>query len=222
MNKKELSQCPICNGLEITDEEAFLDDIKSSTKVYPPNQQIINQGDLCDSLCVLLSGSVKTEMITENGNILQIEVIKAPRPLAPAFLFSDNNTFPVNVTTLEVTEMIKIPKAEIMKLMLSNPKFMQNYLTHNANRTQFLTNRLQLLSIKTIKGKLANYFLEHSGYSTQPFKMNRNQTELAEFFGVARPSLARSLSEMVNEGIIKIQKKEYQIIDLNLIKNLLM
>jgi CRP/FNR family transcriptional regulator, dissimilatory nitrate respiration regulator len=222
MNNKELSQCPICNGLDIKDEESFLDDIKCSTKLYPPNQQIINQGDVCDYLCVLLSGSVKTEMITDNGNLLQIEVIKAPRPLAPAFLFSDNNTFPVNVTTLQETEVMKIPKAEIMRLMMTNPRFMQNYLTHNANRTQFLTNRLQLLSIKTIKGKLANYFLEKSGFSTKPFKMDRNQTELAEFFGVARPSLARSLSEMVQEGIISIQKKEYQIIDLNQMKNLLM
>ncbi len=30
---------------------------------------------------------------------------------------------------------------------------MSSFMTHNANRTQFLTNRLQLLSIKTIKGK---------------------------------------------------------------------
>lgn len=222
MKSKELSQCPICNGLDIKDEESFLDDIRCSTKVYPPNQQIISQGDLCDALCVLLSGSVKTEMITENGNLLQIEVIKAPRPLAPAFLFSDNNTFPVNVTTLEETELMKIPKEEIIKLMMTNPRFMQNYLTHNANRTQFLTNRLQLLSIKTIKGKLANYFLEQSGYSTKPFMIDRNQTELAEFFGVARPSLARSLSEMIQDGIISNHKKEYRIIDLNQLKNLLM
>lgn len=222
MNNKELRQCPICNGLDIEDEESFLDDVKCSTKLYPPNQKIINQGDKCHSLFVLLSGSVKTEMISENGNLLQIEVIKAPRPLASAFLFSDKNTFPVNVITLEETEVIKIPKDEIMRLMMTNPRFMQNYLTHNANRTQFLFGRLQLLSIKTIKGKLANYFLERSGFSTKPFIMDRNQTELAEFFGVARPSLARSLSEMVHEGIINIQKREYQIIDLNLIKNLLM
>jgi CRP-like cAMP-binding protein len=36
---------------------------------------------------------------------------------------------------------------------------------------------------------------------------------LADFFGVARPSLARSLSEMVQEGIISINKKEYTILD---------
>ncbi|MDO9633878.1 MAG: Crp/Fnr family transcriptional regulator, partial [Paludibacter sp.] len=173
------------------------------------------------ALYMLTLGSVKTEMITENGNILGIEIIQAPRPLAPAFLFSDNNHFPVDVTTLEEVEIIKIPKTEIMRLMMTNPDFMQNYLTHNANRTQFLTNRLQLLSIKTIKGKLAHFLMEQANGSTKSFIINRNQSELAEFFGVARPSLARSLSEMVHDGIISIKRKEYQIVNTDKIKKLL-
>jgi CRP-like cAMP-binding protein len=158
-------------------------------------------------------GSVKTEMITENGNVLGIEIIKAPRPLAPAFVFSDNNHFPVDVTALEEVEIMKIPKAEIMRLMVTNPDFMTSFMTHNANRTQFLTNRLQLLSIKTIKGKLAHFLLESSPEVGKSFEINRNQTELADFFGVARPSLARSLSEMVQDGLISINKKEYTILN---------
>ena len=127
----------------------------------------------------------------------------------------------MNVTTLEEVEIIKIPKAEIIRLMMTNPDFMQNYLTHNANRTQFLTNRLQLLSIKTIKGKLAHFLMEQAQGSTKPFILNRNQSELAEFFGVARPSLARSLSEMVHDGIISIKRREYQILNMDSMKELL-
>ena len=221
MKHKDFESCPVCGNLNIQDEEAFLDDLKCTTKVYPKNELIIRQGDLCDALYMLTIGSVKTEMITENGNLLGIEIIQAPRPLAPAFLFSDNNRFPVNVTTLEEVEIIKIPKAEIIRLMMTNPDFMQNYLTHNANRTQFLTNRLQLLSIKTIKGKLAHFLMEQAQGSTKPFILNRNQSELAEFFGVARPSLARSLSEMVHDGIISIKRREYQILNMDSMKELL-
>jgi CRP/FNR family transcriptional regulator, dissimilatory nitrate respiration regulator len=221
MKHKDFESCPVCGNLNIQDEEAFLDDLKCTTKAYPKNELIIRQGDLCDALYMLTLGSVKTEMITENGNLLGIEIIDAPRPIAPAFLFSDNNRFPVNVTTLDEVEIIKIPKAEIMRLMMTNPDFMQNYLTHNANRTQFLMNRLQLLSIKTIKGKLAHFLMEQARGTTKPFTISRNQSELAEFFGVARPSLARSLSEMVHDGIISIKKREYQILNVDKIKELL-
>ena len=105
--------------------------------------------------------------------------------------------------------------------MTTQPDFMKQFLTHNANRTQFLTNRLQLLSIKTIKGKLAHFLLENSTGEGKPFVINRNQTELADFFGVARPSLARSLSEMVQEGLISINKKEYIVLNSKGLRELL-
>ena len=221
MKKEDLTSCPICSRIQIDDQEQFLLDLKCTMKAYAKNEVIVRQGDVCDCLYMLTLGSVKTEMITENGNILGIEIMKAPRPLAPAFLFSDNNHFPVDVTALEEVEIMKIPKQEIMRLMMTNPDFMKQFLTYNSNRTQFLTNRLQLLSIKTIKGKVAHFLFENSKGDGIPFIINRNQTELADFFGVARPSLARSLSEMVQDGIINMNKKEYTILHSKELRDLL-
>jgi CRP-like cAMP-binding protein len=214
MKNINLSACPVCSKIPIEDEDAFLEGLHYTLKSYPKHELIIRQGDRCNALYILMHGSVKTEMMTENGNMLGIEIIKAPRPLAPAFLFSDNNHFPVDVTTLEEVEIITIPKTEIVRLMTTNPDFMTSFMTHNSNRTQFLTNRLQLLSIKTIKGKLAHFLIENAPKNQSAFIINRNQTELAEFFGVARPSLARSLAEMVQEGIIAIDRKEYKVLNM--------
>ena len=203
------------------DNSIFPPDLEYTIKNYKKNNVIFSQGDACDALYILILGSVKTEMITENGNLLGIEIIKSPRPLAPAFLFSDNNRFPVNVTALEDAEVLRISKNEVIRLMTSKPFFMNQFLTHNANRTQFLTNRLQLLSIKTIKGKIAHFLLEQSAEHGSNIIINRNQTELADFFGVARPSLSRSLSEMVQNGVISINKKEYTILNNKELRNLL-
>ena len=215
MKNVNLNDCPICSTLKIENEDDFLMDLKCSIKAYVKSNIIVRQGDVCDALYMLMSGSVKTEMITENGSLLGIEIITAPRPLAPAFLFSDNNHFPVDVIALEDVEIMRIPKDEILRLMMTNPDFMKQFLTHNSNRTQFLTNRLQLLSIKTIKGKLAHFLLEQVVDNNMSFTINRNQTELADFFGIDRPSLARSISEMVSEGLIQIDKKKYTILDIN-------
>lgn len=194
-------------------DDGFPDDLKYSVRYYKKNDIVFLQGDLCDALYLVTSGSVKTEMTTESGNTLGIEIIKAPRPLAPAFIFSANNRFPVTVTALENLEILRIPQNEIVRLMSINPQFMQQFLQHNANRTQFLTNRLQLLTIKSLKGRVAHFLLEQSEEHGNPFILNRNKTELAEFMGVARPSLARSISEMIEDGIIKVKRNEYHIID---------
>lgn len=203
------------------DNSFFPDDMQYSIKNYRKNEVLFHKGDSCDALYVVMSGSVKTEMISDSGNLIPIETIQAPRLLAPAFLFSDRNNFPVDVTALSPVELLRIPKAEVIRLMTIRPDFMQQFMTHNANRTQFLSQRLQLLSIKTIKGKMAHMLLDTYHREGPRFLLDKNQTELAEYFGVARPSLARSISEMIDEGIISVNKKEYTILKLNSIKELL-
>ncbi len=199
----------------------FSSGIKYSIKTYKKNQLLFRQGEICDALYILMSGSVKTDMIIENGNLLGVEIINAPRPLAPAFIFSSNNRFPVEVTAIADVEVLRIPKDEVIRIMNEQPEFMQQFLNHSANRTQFLSNRLQLLSIKTIKGKFAHFLLEQASKEGSTISINRNQTELAEFFGVARPSLARSISEMINDGVISVNKKEYKITDIAKLRDLL-
>jgi CRP-like cAMP-binding protein len=92
-------------------------------------------------------------------------------------------------------------------------------MTFNANRTHFLAERLKFLSTKTIKGKLAQYILEKS--NNMDFMLDMNQTDLAEYFGVARPSLSRSLSEMINEEIISLKGKKGKILNFAKLKKLI-
>ena len=83
----------------------------------------------------------------------------------------------------------------------------------NSNITVFLSRKLQMLSIKSLKGKLALYFLENTSSQHNSFTLKRTQTQLAEYFGVQRPSLARSLGEMLEEGYITLNKKEVTVVD---------
>jgi CRP-like cAMP-binding protein len=92
-------------------------------------------------------------------------------------------------------------------------------MAYNSNRAYFLSERLKFLSTKTIKGKLAQYILTIA--DNADFAMEMTQTELAEYFGVARPSLSRSLSEMVSEEIITLKGKRGKIRNLLKLKKLI-
>ena len=196
-----LSLCPICGKLSEEEQTALFSSLDYSTRSFKKGDWVARQGDALSSLYLLSKGRVKTEMITESGTILEVETLSAPTPLASAFL-------------LEECEIILIPKSAVMRLLATNEHFLQSYMAFNANRTQFLSERLQLLSIKTIKGKLAYYILKR--IQGDHYKQDRNQTELSEYFGVARPSLARSFSEMIEEGAIS---REGKIVDMNKLKS---
>ena len=219
MDTADLSLCPICRNIPVNERETFFNELNFKTKFFKKGEWIAQQGDVVRALYILLKGSVKAEMVSEAGTVLNIETINAPNPLAPAFLFAENNRFPVDVIALERCEIIMISKASIMQQLACNEKFLQGFVTFNSNRTQFLSERIKFLSTKTIKGKLAQYMLERS--TQTDFTFNMSQTALADYFGVTRPSLSRSLSEMINDGIISLKGKKGQIIQLKKLKELM-
>ena len=219
MDAYDLSRCPICRNISVDQRENFLNELNFKVKVYQKGEWIAQQGDVFQSLFILLKGSVKAEMASDSGTILNIETIYAPNPLAPAFLFAKNNRFPVDVVALEDCEIMVVSKETVMKQLACNETFLQEFMTFNANRTHFLSQRLKFLSTKTIKGKLAQYILARAIHAD--FTMELNKTELSEYFGVARPSLSRSLSEMINEGIIALKGKSGKILNFTELRKLI-
>ena len=94
-----------------------------------------------------------------------------------------------------------------------NEVFLRNFLSVNANRTTFLTGRLQFLSFKTIRGKLIHYILELAFPDKKKILLDKSQQELAEYFGVTRPALAKVLYELADEGMIAVNRREITILN---------
>lgn len=219
MDSNDLFLCPICSNIPYNERDNFLNGLQIKTKYYKKGEWIAQQGDSINSLYLLIKGSVKTEMISESGATLNIEIIHAPNPLASAFLFAQNNHFPVDVTALDNCTIITASKLSIMQQLANNEAFLQSFLAFNASRAHFLSERLKFLSIKTIKGKFAQYIFSKSTKSD--FILSMNRTELAEYFGVARPSLSRSISEMINEGVISIKGKRGKILNITKLQEMI-
>ncbi|MFR5658893.1 MAG: Crp/Fnr family transcriptional regulator, partial [Butyricimonas faecihominis] len=171
------------------------------------------QGDVCRFLYILLEGEVEAEMTDDSGAMLRIETIRAPRALAPAFLFAEDNHFPVTATVLETATVFIATKESVFRQMGRYESFLRNFLSVNANRTTFLTGRLQFLSFKTIRGKLIHYILELASPDKKKVLLGKSQQELAEYFGVTRPALAKVLYELADEGMISVNRREIIILD---------
>lgn len=213
---KILSNSPFFIGLSPEELETIFNNISYSVKSYNKGQTIAQRDDELKNLCILLEGIVKGEMVDFSGKILKVEEIKAPQPLAHAVIFSKDNRFPVDVVAITDCKMLYIPKADLLRLMQSNVIILTNFLNAVSNRAHFLTRKLWLLSFKTIKEKVAHYLLSiDKSESKTTIILPKSHQELAEFFGVTRPSLARVLGEMQDEGIITINRREISIIDKN-------
>lgn len=204
---------PIFRGLS---PEALLElfgKIHYQVKHYEKNELIVMGGEVCDRLLIIQLGFVKAEMVDYSGKTIKIEDLEAPQPLATAFLFGKENRFPVTVSATTEVEMVSIPKTEFVRMLQMNALILNNYLNTISTRAQFLSKRLNFLSFKTIKQKIAHYLLERAGDKLHTVEINQSQSQLADMFGVTRPSLARALGEMCTEGLIESERRSIRLLD---------
>ena len=213
MDYSLLSESPPFKGLSTSDIKTILSVLPHRIKKYQSGILISQSGEPVNSLMIVISGLVKGEMVDYAGRIIKIEDIPAPGALASAFMFGARNRFPVNVITISDTELLVIDKSDFLKLLMNNDKVLVNFLDMISNRSQFLSEKIKFLNFKTIKGKLAQYILKLAGDQKNEIKLDRTQNDLADYFGVARPSIARVLKEMEEEGFIKVNGKKILIID---------
>jgi len=212
---KILSDSILFKGLNELDIENLLNKINYQIKKYEPKDIIAFSGEECNYLMIVLKGYVKGEMFDYSGKVIKIEDIHAPKPLAIAFIFGKNNKFPVTVEAVMDTKLLVIHKSEFLKLLRSNVRILNNFLNAISNRSQFLSNKIKFLSFTTIKSKFAKYVLELAKDDYYIVELKQTQQQLAELFGVTRPSFARIIGEMQKEGLIKIEKKQVEILNRN-------
>ena len=212
---QELSYCPLFRGMTQREHDEFLDRNVREILTYNKGEIVVRQGDPIHSVMLLIQGSVREEMITMEGNVLDIDIMEPVIPLAPSFIYGAKNNYPADVIAVETAIFLKISKEAWLDEMANNKQLLTNFLTMNADLTLFLTNKLQMISLKSLRKKLATYFLENTTAENNTFMLNRSRTQLAEYFGVQRQSLARSLKELEEEGIIELKGRMVNILDRN-------
>ena len=182
----------------------FLEKIPYRVESYRVHDVVALQGTPCNHLMVVLKGLLQGQMVNDAGKLVVIEELIPSRLLAPAFLFAPRHELPVNIIAVEPSEVLFISRADFTEWMQLDKQVLQNFLMLISGRSSFLTDK--------IKNKIADYLLHHlSSPDTSTVKLSDTQQEIADRFGVTRPSLARAFAEMEQEGIISINRKTITI-----------
>ena len=207
-----LKETVVFNGIDEESTKNILEKTKYEIKKYSPDESIAFRGDEVKGLYVILKGTLTTEMLTEEGNVIKIEELVPSDVIASAFVFGKKNSFPVNLTAKDEAEILFIERKEFLRLLFSQEKILENFLNEISNKTQLLTSKIwNSFNNKTIKKKFCDYVKKNQ---KDNLFFIQNLGALAEFFGVERPSLSRVLSDLVkDEKLERIGRNKYKILD---------
>ena len=175
------------------------------------------RGDSLTSLLILFEGRAHAEIVTGNGHVMVVENFIGPDMIASAMLFSPDPRFPVSVIADSTCRVTHLERGRLLDLCQQNRGILENVLSDMGRRVTFLAGRLRMSQFASLRQKIAVYLTEHrprvDRNGTVYVVIPHSRQELADLFGVARPSLSRELSRLCDEGILCAHGNRVEIRD---------
>ena len=181
LNKKEHK---LVNGYQIT-----------------KNSVIAHEGDLCESIGVIISGKIDIVSYSFAGKEMLINSLKAGDIFGNNLVFSSNPLYRGNIIAKEKCVIAFISKDNLIYLLQNNADFLKLYLQAQSDFGKSLNARIQLLSFTNAEERLQYYASKNDNVIV--FK---NVTTLAAQIGIQRETLSRLLTSLVKRHLIKKEK----------------
>ena len=165
------------------------------------NSIIAHEGDLCESVGVIVSGKVDIVSYAFKGKEMLLNSLKAGNIFGNNLIFSSDPIYRGDVIAKEKCVIAFINKENLIYLLQNNQEFLTLYLQAQSDFGKFLNARIQLLSFTNAEERLIYYASKNDNVIT--FK---NVTTLAATIGIQRETLSRLLTSLVKRHLIKKEK----------------
>ncbi|WP_313756948.1 Crp/Fnr family transcriptional regulator [Tissierella sp.] len=172
-------------------------------KDYGKNEIIYLRNEKAITMDIILEGEIVVHNIDENGNVLSIISLSEGDTLGENLIFSAKNEYPMTVIAKNNTKLFHIQKDLVLELCQENKRFLISFLEILSDKALVLTTKIHSLAMKTIREKILDFLtFESKRQNSNRIKLPLSKKDLAEKFGVERPSLQRELKKMKDDGII--------------------
>lgn len=179
---------------------------------FPKNAIFINEGDVGDSLYIVISGRVKVYSSNPAGREVVIAFHGPGEYVGEMSL--DGSPRSASVMTLEPTTCALVTRASFREFILAHPDFALHLIEKLIQRVRLTTENVKSLALSDVYGRLVKLLLalavEHDGKLVVPEKLT--QQDIAERVGASRDMISRLLKDLVAGGYLTVQDRTITIL----------
>jgi len=217
-----LKNCKLFQNISEQEIKDILSSISYRTKSFSKNQVLAFEEDSITEIGIVLQGQIEMQKILPSSKTISITKMKHGDVFGEVIVFSNTKHYPVTIISITHSKILFISKNDILNTCKLSTSFLENLIGLLSQKTLLLSNKLTLISYKTVREKIADYLLsEFQKENSLTIKLHMTKKKLSEHLGITRPSFSRELINMKEEGLIKYSKSTITIIDLQLIKDIL-
>ena len=207
-------QSTLMHSLSRDESARCLSDGSFFAASYGKNSVVHFDGEICSNLEIILSGKVVVQRIDESGNLMVIAEFISDDILGGNLLFSKNPHYPMTITAMLPTTILKIKKDRLFALFSDNQAFLKSFLSLISDHATILGDRIKHYVNRTIRESITSFLeYERKQQNSNRIKISMSKKALAEKIGVQRTSLSRELAKMRNQGLITFDADFIEIIE---------
>lgn len=183
-----------------------------AVRSYGKNVVVVSEGDLTDSLYVVLSGRVKAFVSDESGREAVVNTVEAGDYFGELVL--DGGPRAASVMTLEPSRFYVIPQAEVERMLEANPAFARDLLRRLIGKVRSLTDRVADLVLKDVYARLVKFIAENAVPSggRRVISERLTQHDIAARIGASREMVSRILKDLAEGGYVVVEAKQIAIL----------
>ena len=222
MDYDVLATCPLFSGLARQEIEATLSCVRQRVAHLERGEVLFHVGDRATHVGIVLAGSVGVHKVFPAGDQVRVTTMRPGNLLGEGAVFSKQATYPCDVVAQESSEVLLIGRSDLLELLRSDGRIMENFVGELATATYRLQWRIELLSHSGIRQKVAFYLLTREGSTPRAIvRIPSTVTAWAMELNVSRTSLHRELRALCDQGIIAIDPPQATILDARRLSELL-
>jgi len=219
---KALGTSRLFKGYDETEISDILLHTRYKSVSYSKNRIIALEGARASSVGIVLEGTVEIQKTYPSGRSITISRLFKGDIFGEAIIFSSSKCYPATIISVDFSRVFFLSEADILRLCSTSSLFLNNFMKILSNKILMLNERLKHLSYQTIREKISSYLTEeYKLQGSRKIKVPLTRREMAEQFGIARPSLSRELISMKKDGLIDFDKSSITIKDLKSLEDIL-
>jgi CRP/FNR family transcriptional regulator len=192
--------------------------MESATLVHiPRGQQVFASGSQCENYLLLLKGSVKAQLLSENGREILLYLVRPGDScvLTTSCLLSGDQ-YPAEAYTEEDTSAFVISSHAFYRCLEQSAFFREFVFKNFAVRLSHIIGRLGEVVFEGIEWRLAKELM-----SADAEVLHITHQELAIKLGSAREVVSRNLKQFEAKGWVKLSRGTVTVLDKDALKKLI-
>ncbi|MBQ9957302.1 MAG: Crp/Fnr family transcriptional regulator [Ruminococcus sp.] len=206
------------SGIDDYDCRRMIDCFKAETKKYKAGGIIAEYSNLNNKVGVILSGRAVVVKYDYNGNRTIIEVLEEQSIFGEFLIFTGIARNGVEVISETECEVMYIKYSEITKRCENacrcHSQVVENLLTLMSRKALYLSERIEVLSQRTIGEKLISclQIIEDKTPKGKTPQIPFSTTALSDYLCVNRSALQREMAKLKEKGVLKIDKRKFRLV----------